>query len=60
MEYQIYKRLKGCEGIPKICFFGREGDYNVLVMELLGPNLEDLFGFCKNRLTIKSVCMLAY
>jgi len=26
--------------------FGTEGDYNVLVIELLGPNLEDLINYC--------------
>ena len=27
-------------------WFGKEGDYNVLIMDLLGPSLEDLFNFC--------------
>jgi hypothetical protein len=26
--------------------YGVEGDYNVLVMDLLGPSIEDLFEYC--------------
>lgn len=39
--------------------FGQEKEYNVLVMDLLGPSLEDLFNFCSRRFTIKTVLMLA-
>lgn len=46
-------------GIPNIKWFGVEGDYNVLVMDLLGPSLEDLFTFCSRKLSLKTVLMLA-
>lgn len=42
-----------------IRWYGQEKDYNVLVMDLLGPSLEDLFNFCSRRFTMKTVLMLA-
>jgi len=58
-ESKIYKILQGGVGIPQIRWFGVEGDYNVLVMELLGPSLEDLFNFCARKFSIKTVLLLA-
>ncbi len=71
----MYKILQGGVGIPHIRFelrlinrfsvslffrwYGTEREYNVLVMDLLGPSLEDLFNFCSRRFTMKTVLMLA-
>ena len=35
------------------------GLHNVLVIDLFGPNLEDLFDMCGRKFSVKSVCMLA-
>lgn len=58
-ESKLYRILQGGTGIPNVQWFGVEGDYNVLVMDLLGPSLEDLFNFCSRKLSLKSVLMLA-
>jgi len=46
-------------GIPSVRWYGVEGDYNVMVIDLLGKSLEDLFNDCGRRLNLKSVLMLA-
>lgn len=51
--------VKSLVGIPFMKWFGTEGDYNILVMELLGPSLEDLFNFCSRKFTLKTVLLLA-
>ena len=54
-ETKIYKVLNGGLGVPKLIWSGVEGDYNAMVMELLGPSLEDLFNYCKRKFTMKTV-----
>jgi len=51
--------VKTPAGIPQIYHFGQEGLHNILVIDLLGPSLEDLFDMCGRKFTIKTVCMAA-
>uniref|UniRef100_A0A090XBU6 non-specific serine/threonine protein kinase n=1 Tax=Ixodes ricinus TaxID=34613 RepID=A0A090XBU6_IXORI len=59
IESKFYKMMQGGVGIPLIKWCGSEGDYNVMVMELLGPSLEDLFNFCNRKFSLKTVLLLA-
>jgi len=58
-ESKLYKILAGGVGVPNVHWYGVEGDYNVMVIDLLGPSLEDLFSFCSRKFSIKTVLMLA-
>ncbi|KAK9268428.1 hypothetical protein L1049_000178 [Liquidambar formosana] len=58
-EAKLYHILQGGSGIPGIKWSGMEGDDNVLVLDLLGPSLEDLFVYCGRKFSLKTVLMLA-
>ena len=61
-EYKIYRKLhkEGYNmGIPKIYDFLETSEYNILVMQLLGPSLEDIFILCKRKFKIQTVFKLA-
>ncbi|KAF6035203.1 CSNK1E [Bugula neritina] len=59
IESKIYRILRGGVGISAIRWCGVEGDYRVMVMELLGPSLEDLFTYCNRKFSLKTVLLLA-
>jgi len=49
----------GGTGVPWIMWSGKQGDYNVMVIDLLGPSLEDLFKRCNKHFSLKTVLLLA-
>ncbi|BAF08470.1 casein kinase 1-like protein 3 [Oryza sativa Japonica Group] len=58
-EAKLYNALQGGTGIANIKWCGIDGEDNVLVIDLLGPSLEDLFVYCGRRFSLKTVLMLA-
>ena len=55
----LFMTLTAAAGIPNVYYFGQEGLHNILVIDLLGPSLEDLFDSCNRRFSIKTVVMVA-
>lgn len=47
------------EGIPRLLWYGAEGDYNILAMELLGSNLEELVRELHSPFSLATILLLA-
>jgi len=58
-EAKVLKALQGGVGVPTLHWFGTEYSFNIMVMTLLGPSLEDLFNLCSRKFSLKTVLMLA-
>jgi len=58
-EAKLIKHLQGVPGIASVHYCDVEGDYNAMVMDLLGPSMEDLFNICKRKFSLKTVLMVA-
>jgi casein kinase 1 len=55
----VYRLLHGGAGVPGLQWFGTEREDTVLVMDLLGPSLAELFARCGNKFSLKTVLLLA-
>lgn len=58
-EYHVYSSLSGGTGIPRVHWFGMEAGFYAMVVEHLGPSLEELFVRCHFKFTVKTVLLLA-
>ena len=64
LEIELFHlmKLQGF-GIPKIISFGKNKKYNILIEELLGPGIDELFDLREKpdkKTLLKSVCMIAF
>jgi serine/threonine protein kinase len=62
-EAKIYSYLHNdivafTKGIPRIYYAGQEDKANVMVMDLMGPSLEDVFNTCSRKLSLKTTLIL--
>ena len=58
-EAKVYQKLKGVEGICNVHWVGAEGQYNAMVMDILGPTLQDLFAFCNESFSAPTFSQIA-
>ncbi|CAL0320667.1 unnamed protein product [Lupinus luteus] len=58
-EWQVYNTLGGSHGIPKVHYKGRQGDYYVMVMDMLGPSLWDVWNSSSQMMSSEMVSCIA-
>ncbi|KAJ3696128.1 hypothetical protein LUZ60_001505 [Juncus effusus] len=58
-EWQVYSSLSGCYGVPSVHFKGRQGDYYILVMDILGPSLWDVWNSVGQAMSPSMVACIA-
>lgn len=58
-EKETYEALDGGVGIPRVHWFGQECDFYALVIDVLGPSLEDLLNYCGRRFSLKTILLIA-
>ena len=57
-ECKIYNALQGGIGIPKLHCCGSQGNYYILIIDLLDRSLEDFFDYCGRYFTLLTTLML--
>ncbi|XP_077209940.1 casein kinase 1-like protein HD16 isoform X1 [Tasmannia lanceolata] len=58
-EWQVYNTLGGSHGVPRVHFKGRQGDYYVMVMDMLGPSLWDVWNNNSHSMSTEMVACIA-
>ncbi|KAM5221091.1 casein kinase I-like [Ctenodactylus gundi] len=59
LESEVYSTLQGGVGIASVLWHGQNKNFNIMVMDRLGPNLESVFHFRSQKFSLKTVLMLA-
>jgi hypothetical protein len=61
-EYHVLDQLdksQNCVGLPKAIWIGRAGKLHVMVLQRLGPSLEEFLHTCGGRLSLNVVTIIA-
>lgn len=58
-ENRVYQNMSGAVGFPHIYWYGKEGNYNCIVFDLLGKSMQNLFIESKKKISLHSVLMFA-
>ncbi|KAK8938742.1 Casein kinase I isoform delta-like [Platanthera zijinensis] len=58
-EWLVYDTLSGIHGVPRVHYTGRQGDYYVMVMDMLGPSLWDVWNINSHAMSTDMVACIA-
>ncbi|KAL3632966.1 Casein kinase 1-like protein hd16 [Castilleja foliolosa] len=58
-EWKVYDTLGGSHGVPRVHYKGRQGNYYVMVMDMLGPSLWDVWNNNSHTMSVEMVACIA-
>ncbi|KAE9462307.1 hypothetical protein C3L33_05785, partial [Rhododendron williamsianum] len=58
-EWQVYNTLGGSHGVPRVHYKGKQGDYFIMVMDMLGPSLWDVWNSSGQSMSSDMVACIA-
>ncbi|KAF8696391.1 hypothetical protein HU200_037302 [Digitaria exilis] len=58
-EWTVYSAIGGIHGVPRVHYKGRQGEYFVMVMDMLGPSLWDVWNNNSHTMSVEMVSCIA-
>lgn len=58
-ESRVYQHINNWDGFPRMLFGGPEKGFNILVMEILGASLKNIFNDLGKQFSLKTILQLA-
>lgn len=58
-EWQVYNVLGGSHGVPRVHYKGKQGDFYIMVMDILGPSLWDVWNNKTHTMSAEMVACIA-
>ncbi|KAJ1388745.1 Serine/threonine-protein kinase, active site [Sesbania bispinosa] len=58
-EWQVYNTLGGSHGVPQVHYKGKQGDYFIMIMDMLGPSLWDVWNNNSHTMSTEMVACIA-
>ncbi|GJM94850.1 hypothetical protein PR202_ga11532 [Eleusine coracana subsp. coracana] len=58
-EWQVYNTLSGIHGVPRVHYKGKQGEYYIMIMDMLGPSLWDVWNNNSHSMSVEMVACIA-
>ncbi|NP_001311193.1 casein kinase I [Zea mays] len=57
-EWQVYNTLSGNHGVPRVHYKGKQGEFYIMVMDILGPSLWDVWNNNSHSMSVEMVACI--
>ncbi|XP_062195421.1 casein kinase 1-like protein HD16 [Phragmites australis] len=57
-EWQVYNTLSGNHGVPRVHYKGKQGEFYIMVMDMLGPSLWDVWNNNSHSMSVEMVACI--